>query len=88
MHKHPWVFCEGLLFIFRVLCSSRLTQAMGRASSQCQDAGPSTVAKTQGKVAQAAPSCRVLGSDSNHQSGVGSTWNVWLWQQQGGYIPR
>ena len=68
MHKFPLVFYEGLLFIFQdVVCASREMEEMGRASSWCQDAGPLTMAKGHGKVTQAAPSCRALGSDSNHQ---------------------
>ena len=45
---------------------------MGRASSQCLVAGPLTVSGTCGKVAQTAPRCRALGSDSD-QACVGST---------------
>ena len=60
---------------------------MGRVSSQCLVAGPLTVARTCGKVAQAAPSCTTLGSDSD-QVGVGSIWSIWQWQQQGRCVPR
>ena len=51
-------------------------EAMGRASSQCLVAAPLTVARTQGKVVLAAPSCRALGSGSDLQSGVGCTWSI------------
>lgn len=37
-----------------------------------------------GVAAQAAPRCRVLGSDSD-QACVGSAWRIWKWQQQGRY---
>ena len=43
---------------------------MGRASSYCLVAGPLIVARTCGKMAQVASSCRALGSDSD-QEGVG-----------------
>jgi len=47
-------------------------EAMDRANSQCLVAGPLTVARTCGKVAQAAPSCRALGSSRDPQAGIGS----------------
>ena len=40
---------------------------MGRASSQCLDAGLLTVARTCRMVAQATPSCRALGSGNEPQ---------------------
>ena len=52
------------------MCASREMEAMGRASSQCLIAGPLATVKDHRKVAQAAPSCRALGSDSD-QAGVG-----------------
>ena len=61
---------------------------MGRVSSQCLLAGPFSVARTCRKVVQAAPSCRALGSDSDAQAGVGSTWRIWQGPQQGVCIPR
>ena len=80
MCECPWVFCESFLLKFRVLpfyvyvlCEqlhdSREMEAMGRAGSQCLVAGPLPLSRTHGKVAQAAPSCRALGSDSD-QAGV------------------
>ena len=54
---------------------------MGRASSQC------LVARTQGKVAQAAPNCRALGSDS-YQTAVGRAQSIWHGHEQGGCVPR
>ena len=51
--------------------ASREVEAMGRASSQCLVAGPLTVARTCVKVAQAAPSCRAPGSDTDPQTGIG-----------------
>ena len=50
---------------------------MPRASSQCLVAGPLTVVRTYGKVAQAAPSFRVMGSGSDPQAGVGSTQSIY-----------
>ena len=63
---------------------------MGRAGSQCLVAGPLTMARTQGKVAQAAPSCRALGRGSDPQAGVGGTQSIWQWQWQwqGMSVPR
>ena len=61
---------------------------MGRASNQCLVIGLSIAARTCRKVAQAAPGCRALGSLSDPQGIVGSTQNVWQWQQQGRYVPR
>lgn len=43
----------------------------GRASSQCLDVGPLTVARTHGEVMQAAPGSQALGSGSVPQAGVG-----------------
>ena len=63
-------------------------EATGRASSQHLVAKPLTVARTCGKVAQASPSCRPLGSAGDLQTGVGGTWNVWQWQWQGMCLPR
>ena len=60
---------------------------MGQASTQCLVAGPLSVARTLRKVAQAAPSCGALGSDSD-QACVGGAWSTWQWQQQGGCVPR
>ena len=40
---------------------------------------PLRVARTHGKMVQAAPSCRALGSDSD-QEGVGNAWIIWQWQ--------
>ena len=40
-----------------------------------------------GVAAQAAPSCRVLGSDSD-QVCVGAAQSIWHWQQQGVFVPR
>ena len=59
---------------------------MGRASSQCLVARPLTVSRSCGKVVQAAPSCRALGSDSD-QAGVGYSQSIWQWQQQCRCIP-
>ena len=60
-----WEF-ETLLSFLRyeqdVQCVFREMEAMGRASSQCLVFGLSTEAKISRKVAQAAPSCRTLGS--------------------------
>ena len=70
------------------MCASRETEAMGRASSQYLVAGPLTVARILGKVAQVAPSCRTLGSDSDLQAGVGSTQSIWQWQQRDLCVPR
>ena len=47
---------------------------------------PSCLTHTRG-AAQAALSCRVLGSDSD-QACVGAAWSVWQWQQQGGCVSR
>ena len=58
------------------VCASREMEAMGRAGSQCLLAKPLTAARTGRRVAQAALSCRVLGSGS-HQAGVGDAWSVW-----------
>ena len=60
---------------------------MGRASSSCLVTGTLKVARTFGKVAQAAPSCRALRSGSDPQADVGSPWSVRRWQQQGLCIP-
>ena len=38
-------------------------------------------------AAQAAPSCRVLGIDSD-KTCVGAAWIIWQWQQQGGCVYR
>ena len=67
--------------------ASREMEVMGKTSSQFLVAGPLTVATTRGKVAQAVPSCRALGSDSD-QSCVGGSLSPWQWQQQGGCVPR
>ena len=56
--------------------ASRDMEAMSKASSKCLVAGPLTVARTHGKVVQAAPSCRSLGGDSD-QAGVGGAWSIW-----------
>ena len=61
---------------------------MGRASSQCLVSGPLTVARNCMEVAQAASGCRTLESGRDHQVGVGSTQDVWQWQQQGMCVPR
>ena len=74
------------LFLGSCVCSQG-DGGNGRASSSCLVARLLTVAGTQGKVAQAAPSYRVLGSDSD-QGGIGGTQSIWQWQQQGGCIPR
>ena len=68
--------------------ASREVEAMGRASSQCLVAGPLTVARTCVKVAQAAPSCSALGSDSDPQAGVGSAQSIWQWQPKVVCLPR
>ena len=68
------------------MCASREMEAIGRNSSVV--AGPFTVSRTHGKVVQAAPSCRALGSGSDPQAGVDDTWSVWQWQQQGVCVPR
>ena len=56
---------------------------MGRANSQGLVAGPLTVARTCGKVVQAASSCRALGSGNESQADLGGTQSTWQWQQQG-----
>ena len=56
---------------------------MGRASEQCLVAGTLTVARTCGKLAQAAPSCKALGSGSDPQAGVSGTWSIWQWGVRG-----
>ena len=104
MPECPWIFCEGLLFIFGVRAALGLdacclfpqcvqailpltgcfqgdgSSGQGRASSQFLVAGLLTVARTHGKVAQADPSCRALGSGSDPQAGVGSAQSIWQWQ--------
>ena len=61
---------------------------MGRASSQCLFAGLLTVGRTGGKVEQAAPSCRALGSGNGPQEGLGGVQSICQWQQQGMCFPR
>ena len=56
--------------------ASREMEGVGRASTQCLVAGSLTVTRTHGKVAQAAPSCRALGSGSDPQVGVGSARSI------------
>ena len=60
---------------------------MNKASSQYLVAGPMTVANTRGKVAQAAPSYRALGSGSETQADMWCLKHL-EWQQQGMCIPR
>ena len=52
---------------------------MDRDSSQCLVAGPLTVAGIHGEVAQVAPNCRTLGSDSDLQADVGRAQSIWQW---------
>ena len=59
------------------MSASREMEAMGRASSWCLVAGPLTVARTHGNVAQYAPSCRALGSGSDPQAAVDSAQSIW-----------
>ena len=61
---------------------------MGRASSHGLVAGPLTVARIRGNVAQAAPTCRTLGSGSETQAGLRGTYSIWQWQWQSVCIPR
>ena len=61
-------------------------EAKGRASSQCLVARPWIVARTHGKVVQAAPSWRALRSDSD-QACVGGLQNIWQWKKQGSCVP-
>ena len=76
MYKCPWVFCEGLLFIFVVLSvlPERWRQWAGLISSALLLVVSSalSVARTRKKVVQAAPSCWALGNESDLQAGVGS----------------
>ena len=72
---------------YGAVCASREMEARGRASSQCLVAGPLTVARTSGKVAQAAPSCRALGSGDAPQAGSGGMQSMWQGQQQGVCVP-
>ena len=55
---------------------------MGGASSHCLVAGPLTMSRTHGEVAQATPSFRALGSGNDPQSGADGTLSIWQWQQQ------
>ena len=64
----PRYFVRAYYLFFRVLCASREMEA----SSQCLVVGPLRVARTHRKVAQAAPSCRALGTGSDFQAGVSS----------------
>ena len=61
---------------------------MGRASSQCLVSGPLTVARRSGKVAQAIPNCRALGSGCDSQACLGGAQSIWQWQQQAVCVPR
>ena len=61
---------------------------MGRASSQCLVAVLLTVARTCRKVAQATPSCRVLGCGIEPQADLVGAWSIWQWHWQGVGIPR
>ena len=65
---------------------SREMEALG--SAWLLVAGPLTMARTCGEVAQAAPDCRALGSGDNPQASVGNTQRLWQWQDQGICIPR
>ena len=53
---------------------------MSRASSQCLVGGLLAVARTIGKVSQATPSCRALGSDKEAQEDLGSAYSIWQLQ--------
>ena len=57
--------------------ASREMEAMGSANSQHLFAGPLTEAGTQRKLAQAAPSCRDLGSGIEPQAGLGNARSIW-----------
>ena len=61
---------------------------MGKTNRQFLVAGPLTVARRCGKVAQAAHSCMALGSGSDPQTGVGNAQSVWQWQWQAACVPR
>ena len=80
MHELTFYFLDAV-------CASREMGVMCRASSQYLIAGPLTVARSHGKEAQAAPSCRAWGIDSD-QACVGGTQSIWQWQQQGRDVPR
>ena len=86
--------CAGCYLLDRVCAGVQLArvskerEAVGRACSHCLVAGPLTVVRTCGEMAQAAPGCRALGSGSDPQAGVGSAQSLWQWQQQGSCIPR
>ena len=62
--------------------ASREMAGLGRSSNKCLVAGPLTVVKTHGEVAQAAPGHRTLGSGSDCQQVVCSAQHIWHWQQQ------
>ena len=66
----------------RPVLASGEVDTMGRASSPCLVAGPLTVARTLGEVAQAPPGGRALESGSDTLGGIFGTQGVWQWQQQ------
>lgn len=68
------------------MCVSREKEAMGPASSHCLVSGLLTVARIRGKVAQATPSCRILGSGNEPQADFGSAWSIWQRQRQGVFV--
>ena len=66
-----------------------MMEAIGSVGRQHLVAGPLTVARTCGKVAQTALSCRAMGSGSTSQIVLGGgAWSIWQWHQQHVCIPR
>lgn len=63
-------------------------EAVRKACSQCLVAGPLTVVRTLGEVAQAAPCCRALATGSDPQGGVAGTLSLWQQQQQDVHLLR
>ena len=84
--EHPGYFVRAYYIFLSAVDASREMKAIGMSSSQCLVSGPLTVAMTHGKVMQATPSCRALGSGSDLKAGVGCAQSIWQWQHV--CIPR
>ena len=69
-------------------CDCREMETMGIAYSQCLVAGLLTLVRTHGKVAQATPHCRALGSGNEPRADLGSSQSIWQCQWQGVWVPR
>ena len=70
--RAPWVLYGGFCYPL-----DRVLQVLPGRWSQGLVAGPLTVARTRGKAAQAAPSCRALGHGSDPQAGLGGSQSIW-----------